>query len=132
MLYRCPKCGTEIPTRFATQEIFEIPEEQINELLVKLHEKVTPKSSSGKKYNELYDHYFKKWSKIEHLDFAAFISFLKEEALELNMTEFAFMMDQYLQEMQRSKAFKEVQNIIIERACRQTGVRKRDIKKFLK
>lgn len=107
--YRCPKCGTEIPTTFATKDIFEIPEEQINELLVKLHEKVIARSA-GKKNNEFYAPYFKKWSKIKHLDFATFINFLKEEALELNMNEFAFMMDQYLQELQQYENFKNFKN----------------------
>lgn len=84
-IIRCPKCGTEIHPP-ADEYVLEIPESQINDLLLRLTKK--------KK-----EDYFQKWSKEKNFRFVTFLSFLKIEALEFNMNDLAFSLDQCILEI---------------------------------
>ena len=100
-IFCCPKCGTKIPTKSATRDILEIPKESIRELTETLNERVVVMSGDTETKRDL-SAYFKKWSRIERFDFVEFLMFIKEEALELNKNELAFMLDQYRFEIERT------------------------------
>ena len=84
-IIHCPKCGTEIHPP-ADEYVLEIPDSQINDLLLRL----------AKKKKE---YYFQKWSKEKNFRFVTFLSFLKIEALEFNMNDLAFSLDQCILEI---------------------------------
>lgn len=88
-IIRCPKCGTEINPP-ADDYILEIPESEVNDLLLRL----------AKKKKE---DYFQKWSKEKNFRFVTFLSFLKTEALEFNMNDLAFLLDQCILEIAKMR-----------------------------